>query len=414
MKIGFVCNEYPPFPHGGIGTFTQIMARAFVQAGHSVRVVGAYPAQANVAEYEEDQGVQVWRFRLASSRLRWVYAHYRVYRRVAEWCRNGEVDLIDAPDWEGWIAGWPRLSVPVIIRLQGCVGYFAAEMGKPVDRLTYWLEKNALRRADFWASVSEYAQQKTELAYHVQPAWSRVLFNPVEIPAGRLPPAAARPNQRVVFAGTLTPKKGIISLIRAWPKIVASCPGAELHVYGKNGRTDDGRSMQDYLTQTLDPKLRDRVHFYGHVPQAKVLEAYETARVAVLPSYVETFGMVAAEAMIRGCPVVFGNRTSGPEVVEHQQSGLLVDPDQVDEIATATIRLLADDDLATRLGTVGQQRARDLFSVPALLEQTLSFYDECRRRFPTRQHRAAVSTQDRGQRAAEFAEPNDGVLPGVR
>ena len=40
MKICFLCSEYPPVPHGGAGTFTQVTARALVQAGHDVRVVG--------------------------------------------------------------------------------------------------------------------------------------------------------------------------------------------------------------------------------------------------------------------------------------------------------------------------------------------------------------------------------------
>jgi hypothetical protein len=42
MRVCFLCNEYPPGPHGGIGTFTQMLARALVQAGHQAWVIGRY------------------------------------------------------------------------------------------------------------------------------------------------------------------------------------------------------------------------------------------------------------------------------------------------------------------------------------------------------------------------------------
>ncbi len=58
MKICFICGEYPPGPHGGIGTFVQVLARALVAAGHEVRVLGAYGTAYHAANEEVDQGVQ--------------------------------------------------------------------------------------------------------------------------------------------------------------------------------------------------------------------------------------------------------------------------------------------------------------------------------------------------------------------
>ena len=52
---------------------------------------------------------------------------------VSAWAREGAIDLVEVPDWEGWVAGWPRLPVPVVARLNGSVAYFAAEAAEPLE-----------------------------------------------------------------------------------------------------------------------------------------------------------------------------------------------------------------------------------------------------------------------------------------
>ena len=72
MKLCFVCREYPPGPHGGIGTMTQVLARALVRAGHEVRSVGLYPSWYEAPERQDDQGVQVLRLRQREHPLGWI------------------------------------------------------------------------------------------------------------------------------------------------------------------------------------------------------------------------------------------------------------------------------------------------------------------------------------------------------
>ena len=77
MKICFVCSEYPPGSHGGIGTFTQTLSRALVKKGHYVRVVGIYSHNYSAPNYEVDNGVQVLRIRQPSFRFGWVVARIK-------------------------------------------------------------------------------------------------------------------------------------------------------------------------------------------------------------------------------------------------------------------------------------------------------------------------------------------------
>src|SRR5689334_8892937 len=97
LKICFVCGEYPPGPHGGIGTTVQVLGRALVQAGHQVRVVGACARDYPAPDYENDQGVDVWRLREPGGRFGWLTARYHVFQTVARWCRAGLVDVVEVP-----------------------------------------------------------------------------------------------------------------------------------------------------------------------------------------------------------------------------------------------------------------------------------------------------------------------------
>ena len=161
MKVCFLCSEYPPAPHGGIGSVTQVLGRGLVARGHEVRVIGSYLEPLASTGPEWDEGVRVWRLRRPKARLGWIAARYQVFRQVAAWARQGQIDVVECPDWEGWAAGWPKLSVPVVARLHGSQAYFAAELRQKCGKSARWLESASLERSDFWCSVSRYTKGKT-------------------------------------------------------------------------------------------------------------------------------------------------------------------------------------------------------------------------------------------------------------
>jgi glycosyltransferase involved in cell wall biosynthesis len=109
------------------------------------------------------------------------------------------------------------------------------------------------------------------------------------------------------------------------------------------------------------------VQFEGAVPHERLPAYYASADVLVGPSVVdedgtsEAFGMVFAEAMASGCPVV-ATRVGGiPDVVEDGESGLLVPQRDSAALAEATLAVLQDGTLRARMGAAGVARARDRF-----------------------------------------------------
>ena len=373
MNLCFICPEYPPGPIGGVGTFTQLVARALVRVGHQVRVAGIYPSGYPAADYEEDQGVRVWRIKEPAIRFGWMTARIQLYRMIRSWMRAGQCDLVECPDCFGWIAGWPRLPVPLVLRAHGSLTFYAHELGKPVNPMGHRLEKWSYRRADAWSAVSNHAGYLTARVFELDSGPDAILYNPIDAPSV-VPPFATRSLGRVLFTGTLTHRKGIVSLFNAWSMVRQQHSEAELHVYGKDGSAEGGLTMQNYLLNLLPPELRESVKFYDHVPRQEVMIALARARVAVFPSYSETFGFGPVESMASGCPTIYTKLTCGPEIIEHGLDGLLIDPDQPREIADAILKLLRDDTTAQKVSEAGRARVLRSFTMAQVIPANEAFF----------------------------------------
>ena len=121
MRICFLCQGYPPAPHGGIGTFTQSLARAMVRAGHQTWVIGRYSRSHPAPAYEEDQGVHVWRCRGPEHLLARARVRYELFRTVAGWSRSGKIDLVEAARTGRSFGHWAA-ACPVGISCRNCFG----------------------------------------------------------------------------------------------------------------------------------------------------------------------------------------------------------------------------------------------------------------------------------------------------
>jgi glycogen synthase len=374
VKICLLCNEYPPVRAGGIGRVTHNLAHSLVDAGHQVRVIGLSMENDPVRESESDGGVLVSRIKVRKTRGAWILGRYKLYRTLATWASQGLIDIVETPDYEGAVGGWPSLPVPVVARLHGSSSYFAVEMGSRPDHLTFFLERASLRRADFICSTSRYTAEKTKDLFKLRGPEAVVVHNATAVSHGTY---STRVPGRVVFSGTLTEKKGVISLIRAWRTVVLECPDARLDIFGKGGRIDTGGSMEEHLIACLPAEIRHTVHFHGHVALAELRSRFQSATVAVFPSYAEAFALAPMEAMAEGCPTIYSRRSSGAELIDHGKDGLLVDPDHPDEIASAIVRVLRNPAVATALGAAGKKRIEDHFSPSKMLEQNIQFYRDC-------------------------------------
>ncbi|MBI3263684.1 MAG: glycosyltransferase family 4 protein [Acidobacteria bacterium] len=166
--------------------------------------------------------------------------------------------------------------------------------------------------------------------------------------------ASAREPRDIVFLGTLEPRKNIGVLLDAYTRLLdAGRPVPDLVLGGK--ATAAARGWLDRLTR---PPLAGHVRHLGYVETDQRLELYRRARLLVLPSLDEGFGLPVLEAMACGVPVVVSTRGSLPEVAG--SAGLLIDPEDVDGWAGAIQRMLEDDPFAAASAASGRLRVREM------------------------------------------------------
>ena len=197
---------------------------------------------------------------------------------------------------------------------------------------------------------------------------SEVIWNGTPICPSR-PPLTSSPT--VVFAGRLVWEKGVDVLIKAFAKVRQQIPEAKLLIAGEGIE----RGNLENLVEELN--LQDSVSFLGHLSRASLESKFNQAWVQVIPSrWAEPFGLVAAEAQMRGTAVIASNMGGLAEIVRHGETGFLVPPDRVNLLAKNLIAILQDKQLAEKFGELGRKIVLDNFSEDVYVENFLALYQK--------------------------------------
>jgi glycosyltransferase involved in cell wall biosynthesis len=206
----------------------------------------------------------------------------------------------------------------------------------------------------------------------VEASRMQVIYNGV--PAQNFPPVAFRPTNapRLVWVGRIDPLKDLATLIRAFAQVRIAIPRATLHLYGPVPRGNE--AYRASLERLIAQLAVEGITFEGPVYPAQ--QAYQQADLLVLSSVSEGFPYVLVEAMLSQLAIV-STRVGGiPEVLEGGQSGVLVAPQDVAELAHALIEVLTQPELRRELGQRARQRALDQLTLPTMLSAYRYFYQQ--------------------------------------
>jgi glycosyltransferase involved in cell wall biosynthesis len=160
------------------------------------------------------------------------------------------------------------------------------------------------------------------------------------------------------FVGRFDRRKGLLDLARAWPAVAAALPHAHLVLVGKGPAEAAARALLEDAP---------RVHWLGFRPDvAAVLKRMDLLAV---PSHWEGFGLVAAEALAAGVPVVAADASSLPEIVRDGREGLLVPPGDAEALAAALVRLGGDVAERARMAAAGPPRVAAEFGLEEMIDR---------------------------------------------
>jgi glycosyltransferase involved in cell wall biosynthesis len=252
-----------------------------------------------------------------------------------------------------------RYGLPYVVSLRGSdVPGYDPSAGQMLHRLTAPLTRRVWREA---AAVVANSGGLRELAQRFYDLPMGVIHNGIDPDLFHpVPPAdpAREADLQILCVSRLLERKGIHHLIEALSR--ARDLDLRLDIAGEGNYEAHLKSLTDALG------LADRVRFLGYVPNNDLPTLYSRYDLFALPSLTESFGIVFAEAMACGLPVLATTVGGIPEVVRNGVDGILVPPGDVDALASSLRDLARDRGRLREMGRAGLERITTQFTWTAV------------------------------------------------
>lgn len=393
-------------PHvGGQGVYTRHLAKALVDLGHHVEVLGGqpYPVLDPRVPLVELPSLDIYNdhFPMRMPGL-WEVKDWtdlveltsfsagqfpeplafslRAWRHLRS--RRGAFDLVHDNQCLGYgLIAIERDGLPVLATIHHPI---TVDRRLEIEHARGWYKRLTLRR---WYSftnmqsrvaqrmarvvtVSENSFQDIAADHGVDPNRMAIVPVGVDVDVFRpLPDVAPVPGRLLTTASADVTMKGLAYLLEALAKLRTERDDVHLVVIGR--RKPGGRS--DETIRRLG--LEGAVEFVTGVPEDRIIELYSEAELAVVPSLYEGFSLPAIEAMSCGTPLIATSGGALPEVVGDDGDTALVVPPGDSEALAARIRwALGRDDLRAGVGARGRQRVVDQWSWRHTAEKTVEQY----------------------------------------
>jgi glycosyltransferase involved in cell wall biosynthesis len=281
--------------------------------------------------------------------------------RLAGLFRRWKADVVHTHDDRPLIYGVPaaRLArVPCVIHTR--------------HGQSFWITLRQTALVNFAASLTDrfvcVSEDSARLTVRHGVSAEKVgsIWNGIDV--SRFAYAGPNPQGPVVTVARLSPEKDVGNLIRAAALVAQEDTGFRLVIAG------DGVCLPALKQTAEELGLGEQVRFLGQVRDIPALLG--TASLFVLPSLSEGVSLTLLEAMARGLPVVATCVGGNPEVVVHEETGLLVPARDPAALAQAVLRLRRDPDGCRRLGLAGRRRVESLFDIRRMVARYEALYLE--------------------------------------
>lgn len=407
MRILLLSNLYPPYTEGGAEILASDVAAGLERLGHEVQVL---TSSHGLTEARQDG--HIWRIlqefpvahfdqrRLVVRQFNHIYNYYRRYRCPANARELRRIVSATSPDllyiWEvtgigvtSLLKALADLNVPTVFHLGSYWLLYAGSPETEQSRLRLRKLKQKLigtfplpKAASFIAVSATVKQRYIEAG--IDPESIEVIYNGIDphffdLPLTRREASSATEGCcRLLFIGRLRMEKGVFVILKALDLLMnergrrgKGVPPIHLDIFGSG----DKMYIDELLAFIHERHLTEVVILHGWVPQEELISYYDRSDIMLVPSlWQEPFGLVIAEAMARGLPVI-ASKLGGPaEILTHNLDGLLVPAGDEHALASAIEQLLENPDKRKQLSQAARTTARERFTIEEnarLVEQHL-------------------------------------------
>lgn len=311
----------------------------------------------------------------------------RDLREVARWIRTFDADLVHTMDHRADVVGVAaagRTSRPVVATCHGWTNWSSASLR---GRLYPLVDRLALARTDLVVTNSA-AMARTLGSSTGGPAVVTIPngVDTTEFDPSRHPPGASPETPGTVTLGVvarLHPNKGQLELVDLLPELLAAHPRLRLRLIGDV--LPGFETYRSALTRRIAELHLGDIVTTGPAPPERIPSEMASLDILVAPSVTESFSFSLLEAMAMERAVVATAVGGTPELIEHDESGLLVPPGDPAALRDALARLIGDAELRQRLGRAARRRVEAEFSLEAMVAETIDLQRQvvdCRRAHP--------------------------------
>ena len=395
MKV-LIPNHFP-LEGSGSGIYTQNVARELVEQGHEALVItpshdqqDGYPFQVRSILFSPASGGVA-----EDGRLPFNFPCFTTHPlSTTQYADLDEAQRkLYVASFESAIFEEAQRWQPAIIHAQHLwtTAYVASKLGLPYVATAHGTDLMGFRWYEEWRAMAlqgaakanaivavsgEVARDTVDL-YGIPDSRVQVIWNGFNTEIFRVMPVereqvlkdyglGSRIKYMIAFTGKLAEFKGIDVLLQAASTYENVLGDVSTLIVGDGGLLSDLKA----LAKQLD--LRG-VHFLGHQNQDEVARIMNVSDLAVVPSRVEPFGLVAIEALACGTPVVATNQGGLPEFV-NESVGALVDVDDAEGLAAAVIQEIESDSKTVK-GPVAAEYARNGFSWSTQVSKMIELYE---------------------------------------
>lgn len=383
--------EFPPKVVGGIAPHVHDLSLALVKKGLEVTVITAGIPESK--ENELVKGVSVHRVQPAVTEApdflsRVIQLNLNMVEKAVKLHEAGErFDLIHVHDWLAVYAGkllkhaWKRPMVATIHATEwGRNNGLHNELQRYISNMEWWLGFEAWRVI----CCSRYMFHELRRVFQLPGDKLRIIPNGIYPKAFRetpINPAEVRgrfaaPDEKIIFSiGRLVIEKGLDLLLEATPRIIAGFPKVKLVIAGRGPYSGELKEKAKRLG------IYHRIYFTGYIDDPVRNALFQTAAVAVFPSFYEPFGIVALEAMAAGTPLVVSDTGGLGEIVHHGRNGLKVFNHNPDSLADSILWMLYHPAQAEEMKKEALQDIKTIYNWEKIAGETISAYEEVYREY---------------------------------
>ncbi|KAA9026297.1 glycosyltransferase family 4 protein [Niallia endozanthoxylica] len=383
LRILFLTWEFPPCIVGGLSRHVHGLTKSLAKKGHEIHVITTGSDTLPVLEKVDNVIVHRVHPLNVSEKdfLLWIGGlNIAIADKAAALLTDKSFDCIHSHDW---LVGAAAVSLKKNLDLPLVTTIHATEYGRnngiytEMQRFIHGKERQLVEQSDRVVVCSNFMQE--EVLKLFKPTVHKLATIPNGIDCEREKGQAINPfsaendmdsDRKMIFSiGRMVKEKGFDTLIEAAAILKGLGANICFIIAGK------GPMLEVYRRKVVEMQLTDTVRFIGFIDDDKRDALLELCEMAVFPSIYEPFGIVALEAMKAGKPTIVSNTGGLKGIVQHLETGLLIEPENSKNVAEQIMLLLENPEMAMEIGENGKKAIESQYNWKLAAAETVYLYN---------------------------------------